>query len=45
MVLTTLYCEAVDCKHYNHGKCGLDFTTISINFECLGFESKLETKE
>ena len=42
MGLTTLYCEAVDCKHHTGSGCGCDFITISSNFECTGFESKLD---
>jgi len=42
MGLTTVYCEAVDCKYHNGIGCGADFITINSNFECTGFESKLD---
>jgi len=38
-MITTLYCETIDCKYHNGSGCGLDYMTI-IDGKCKGYEHK-----
>jgi len=36
--MTTLYCNASDCKNHNGIGCSLDYITIDEAFECSGYD-------